>query len=155
MAGADLFLEPLAGLIAAVAEQNDAGLNLPHEIEQLLAVGVRGQIEIIQLAVQRDLACAGAQLERLATPRRAQLAALGFRVGVADQENRLPFVSDHPSGEVVSGGVFVHHPGGDDEDPAAAEPHLVNLPLIEDDEVQRLVELEIAVLAMGAMRFRS
>src|SRR5207247_10310020 len=74
-------------------------------------------------------------------------------VGVTDEENRLALVAGHAGGEVVGGGVFAHHAGGDDKDASAGKPHLINLPGFENDQVERLSQLEVAVVAVGAVGF--
>ena len=54
----------------------------------------------------------------------------------------------------MRGGVLAHHAGGDDEEAAAGELHLVHLPLLQHDEVQGIVQLEVGILAMGAVRLQ-
>ena len=82
-----------------------------------------------------------------------QSAAGRIRVCVADEEDGLFLVACHANGEVVCGGVFTHHAGGDDEDASAGEFHFLHLTGVEDDEVQRFVQLEIGVIAVRAVRF--
>src|SRR6266581_524413 len=48
--GPDLFLEPLAGVFFAVAEQDGARFDLANEVEQFIAVGVGGEVEAFQFA---------------------------------------------------------------------------------------------------------
>src|ERR671931_2603566 len=47
VAGADLLLEPVARAFFAVAQQNRARGDLADELEQLLTVGMGGQIEVL------------------------------------------------------------------------------------------------------------
>ena len=54
VAGADLVGEPLARVVVAVAEQHHARLDFADEVQQVLAVGVRGQVEVLAL---RTAAC--------------------------------------------------------------------------------------------------
>ena len=75
-------------------------------------------------------------------------------VGVTDEEDGLVFVTDHAEGQVVRGGVLAHHAGGDDKEAAAGKLHLLDLPLIQHGEVQRVVQLQVGILAMGAVRFQ-
>lgn len=51
MPGADLFLEPLPGIIAAVTEQDGAWGNLSDEIQQVIPIGMRGEIEVLHIAM--------------------------------------------------------------------------------------------------------
>ena len=83
-----------------------------------------------------------------------EAAARRVGVGVADEEDGVAFVADHAQGQVVGGGVLAHHAGGDDKEAAAGELHLLDLPLIQHDEVQGLAQLQVGILAMGAVRFQ-
>jgi hypothetical protein len=62
----DLFLEPFARRVVAVAEQNRARRHLPDELQQILPVRVRRQIEILHIAAFRHLSRARAEHKRLA-----------------------------------------------------------------------------------------
>src|SRR6185295_17707119 len=73
--------------------------------------------------------------------------------GVTDKEDGLAFVTGHAHGEVVGGGVFRHHPGGEHEDASAAELHYFALALFEHDEIVRFVKLQVRVLAVRAVGF--
>src|SRR6266566_1647396 len=68
MAGADLFREPFARVVPAVAKQDGSGRNPANEIQQVIAVGVRGQIKILHVAPARDLAGARTEHKRLTEP---------------------------------------------------------------------------------------
>ena len=61
MPGADLILEPLPGILVAVAEQHRSRGDFTDEIEQFIAVGVRGQVEILQLTAPGDLSAGTAE----------------------------------------------------------------------------------------------
>ena len=137
-----------------MAEQNGAGRDLPHEIQQVGAVGVRGEVVILYLAPARDLAGAGAEDECFAQLRGLHPAAGRAGVGVTDEEDGLFLIAGHALGEVVRGGVLAHHAGGDDEDASARELHALGLTFLEDDEVERLAELQVCVLAVGAVGFQ-
>ena len=55
--------EPLPGGFVPVAEKNDPRIYLPHKIEQIVAIGMRGQVEIISFAATGYFACADAEEE--------------------------------------------------------------------------------------------
>ena len=50
MAGSNLCLKPLPRVFVAVAQKDRAGLDLADKIEQLIAIGMSGQIETFQFA---------------------------------------------------------------------------------------------------------
>ena len=53
----------------------------------------------------------------------------------------------------MRGGVFAHHAGRDDEQSPAGEAHGLRLAFFEHGEIQGVVQLQLRVLAIGAMRF--
>ena len=53
MARADLLLKPAARIVVAVAQQNRARRNPSDKIQQVLAVGVRRQVKILNFAMAR------------------------------------------------------------------------------------------------------
>src|SRR5207244_2338607 len=57
----DAVLEPLAGIVVAVAEQDCSGLDLTDEAEEIVTVGVSGQVEVFGFAAAGDLSRAGAE----------------------------------------------------------------------------------------------
>jgi hypothetical protein len=73
MAGANLFLEPRAGGGVAVAEEDGAGRDLSHEMKQLLAVGVGGEIEFLDMATARQLAGIRAEEDGFAVARGSRI----------------------------------------------------------------------------------
>ena len=143
-----------ARILLAVAEQDHARLDLADEVQQVVAVGVGGEIEVLHFAAAGDFAGAGAEEERLARLGGLEPATRRVGVGVADEEDGLAFVADHAQRQVVGGGVLAHHAGGDDEEAAAGELHLLHLPLFQHDEVQGIAQLEVGILPMGAVRFQ-
>ena len=153
MAGADLVFKPFARILIAVAEQDGAWGNLSDEIQEVVAIGVGGQIEILYVATLGDLSCARAEHKCLAGFGGFESASRCGGVCVADEEDGLFFVAGHTDGEVVRGGVLAHHAGSDDEDASAGEFHFLHLTGIHHYEVQRFVKLQVGVVAMGAMRF--
>src|SRR5262245_22051427 len=102
----DSLLEPLPRLRFSMAEQHRARGDLADEIEQFVAIRVRGEIEILHFATARHLARAGAENKALAVLRRLEPPARSIGVRVTDEENRLPRVAAHPHGQVVRGGVL-------------------------------------------------
>ena len=112
-----------------------------------------GEVEVLHFAASGDFAGAAAEYKCRAVFCRLEPAAGRVRVGVADEKNRLAFVADHAGGKVMRSGVFAHHPGGEDENAPAGEPHFIHLAWFEHSEVQRLGQLEVAVVAMGAVGF--
>ena len=76
------------------------------------------------------------------------------RIGVTNKENGLPFVADHPRRQIVRRRVFAHHAGGDDENLPAAQFHFFRLALFENNELQRLVQLQVRVLAVRPVRLQ-
>src|SRR6185503_3349709 len=131
--GPDLLLEPVAGFCFAMAQEHCAGRDLADEIEQFVAIGVGGQVEVLHFTAVGDFAGAAAQDKGSARLGGLDPSAGRVRVGITDEENGLALVADHAGGEVVGGGVFAHHPGGDDKDASAGKPHLINLPGFEND----------------------
>ena len=63
VAASELFFEPATGLLIAVPEYDGPRGHLIHKGEQVLAIGMRGEIEISHLAAFGDLAAAGAEHE--------------------------------------------------------------------------------------------
>src|SRR5439155_2696714 len=140
--GPDLLLEPVAGFCFAVAQEHRAGRDLANEIEQFVAISVSGQVEVLHFTAFGDFASAAAQDKGGARLGGLEPSAGRVRVGVTDEENSLALVAGHAGGEVMGGGVFAHHAGGDDKDASAGKPHLINLPGFENDQVQRFSQLE-------------
>ena len=101
-----------------------------------------------------DLARLGAEEEPFTGFGHLQPSAGRVGIGIPDEEDRLAFVTDHAEGQVMRGGVLAHHAGGDHENAAPGEFHVVDLTLVEDDEIQRVVQLQIGVLAVGPVRFQ-
>src|SRR2546425_530847 len=153
MAGADLLLEPVAGFGFAVAQEHGAGRNLADEIEQFATIGVGGQVEVLHFTAFGDFAGTAAHDEGSARPGSLEPSAGRVSVGVTDEENGLALVADHAGGEVVGGGVFAHHAGREDKNASAGEAHLLQLSGFKNDQVERLSQLEVAVVAVGAVRF--
>ncbi len=153
VAGVDLCFEPESGIVAAVAEDDGVGGDFADEVEEFITVGVGGEVELLEVAAAGEFASGGAEEEALAGLGGFEPAAGGIGVGVADEEDGLAFVFDHAEGEVMGGGVFAHHAGGEDEDAAAGETELFGLAFLEDDEVKGFVELQLAMLAVGAVGF--
>ena len=152
MAGADLLLEPVAGFGFAVAQEHGAGRDLADEIEQFAAIGVGGQVEVLHFTAFGDFAGTAAHDEGSARPGSLESSAGRVSVGVTDEENGLALVADHAGGEVVGGGVFAHHAGREDKNASAGEAHLLQLSGFKNDQVERLSQLEVAVVAVGAVR---
>src|SRR5664279_4973409 len=105
-----------------MTEEDDARLDFAYEIQQVLAVGVRGEIEVLHFAPASDLAGGGAKEERFARPGSFQVAARGIGIGVADEEDGVAFIAHHAQGQVEGSGVLAHHARGDDEEAAAGKP---------------------------------
>src|SRR6185312_7734352 len=153
MAGADLVFEPVAGVVIAVAEEDGAWVYLADKVQELIAVGVGGEVEFLDLAFAGGGAAAGAEEKCFALFGRTKAAGGGVGIGVADEENGHAIVTHHAQGEVVRGGVFAHHAGGDDEQSSAAEVHGLGLAFFEDGQFQRFVQLQVGLLAIGAVGF--
>ncbi len=86
-------------------------------------------------------------------PFRCRETARRFGIGIANEENGLAFVLDHPHGEIVGGCVLGHHAGSEHKDAPAAEFHIFGLTLFQHHKIQFLVQLHAGVLAMRAVRF--
>src|ERR1044071_10082912 len=153
MAGADLLFEPATGFLFAVAEEDGAGGDLADEMKEFIAGGGGGEVEVLDFAAAGDFAGAGAEHERFAWFGALEPAPGGVGVCVTDKEDGLALVPDHARGEVMGGGVFAHHAGGDDEDAAAREAHFLGLAGFEHGEVEGLGELAVAVVSMSAVGF--
>jgi hypothetical protein len=107
------------------------------------------QIKFPQVAPPGDGPPRGAERKRFARLGRPQPARRRFRIGVAHEENALPFVADHPGGQIVRGGILAHHAGRHDEDFAAAQFHGVGFPPLQHNQLQRLVQLQPRMLPMS------
>src|SRR5206468_2839151 len=153
MAGAHLLREPVAGFGFAVAQEHGAGPDLADEIEQFAAIGGGGQVGVLHFTAFGDFAGTAAHDERSARPGSLEPSAGRVSGGVADEENGLALVADHAGGEVVGGGVFAHHAGSEDKNASAGEAHLLQLSGFKNDQVECLSQLEVAVVAVGAVRF--
>ena len=136
-----------------MSQQNRAWRNPPDKIQQVGAVRVRRQIKIQQIAFMRDTTGARTEHKRLAGLCSFQPSARRVRIRIADKENGLPLVANHACREIMRGGVFAHHAGGEHKDPSAAQFHFFGLTFFEHDELQRLVQLQIHVLAVSPVRF--
>lgn len=147
----ELGAEPGAGIVFAVAEHHGSGLDGSDELEQFFAVGVGGEVKFQHFAAASDVPVEWAEVEGSAGGSVTESAGGGGGIGVADEEDTVPFVLDHAEGEVVGGGVGVHHSGGEDEQTSAAEFHVLDLSSVEDLEVEGLGEGEVTVVAVGAM----
>src|SRR3954471_18453342 len=112
------------------------------------------EIEILDFAAPYLFTGASAENERLAVLRNFQAPSGCIRIGITNEKDGLVLIVHHPRREIMRGSIFTHHARGNHKDQSTAEPHFVRLPLIEDDKLQRLVQLQIRMLAMGAMRFQ-
>src|SRR6266542_1836802 len=101
VAGPDLLFEPVAGFCFAMAQEHCAGRDLANEIEQFVAIGVGGQVEVLHFTTFGDFAGAAAQDKGSARLGGLEPSAGRVRVGVTDEENRLALVAGHAGGEVV------------------------------------------------------
>src|SRR6266404_3295377 len=81
------------------------------------------------------------------------MATRGVGIRVANKENGLGRISNHPESKVVGGGVFAHHSGSNDKEAPTGEIHFLGLTVFQDNEVERFAQLKIGVLTMRAMRF--
>ena len=124
-----------------MAQQHGSRRDLADKFQEIFAVGVRGEIKILQVAIFGHLSGAGAEHKGFTGFGGLQPAGGRIRVRIADKEDALFFVAGHSLGEVVRRGVFAHHAGGDDKDFAAGELHVFRLSLFEDDQLEGLVEL--------------
>src|SRR6266849_3254156 len=97
--GPDLLLAPVAGFCFAMAQEHCAGRDLANEIEQFVAIGVGGQVEVLHFTAFGDFAGAAAQNKCSARLGGLEPSAGGVRVGVTDEENRLALVPGHAGGE--------------------------------------------------------
>ena len=96
---------------------------------------MRSQIEILHFAAFGHFAGAAAEDKGFARPGFFKATTGSVGVGVSDEEDGLFFVADHARGQVVGGGVFAHHAGGDDKEPAAGQLHLLGLAVFQHDEI--------------------
>ena len=82
----DLRFKPVPRIGLAVAEQHHPGLHLAHKVEEVVAIGMRGEIKFLNFALADHLAGASAEMERL-----AGLAREGKGVAVALHDVNLAF----------------------------------------------------------------
>src|SRR5205085_5400045 len=105
----DLFLEPGAGFRLAVAEHHHARVYSPNEIEQFIAIGVSGQIEIFQLTTPGHLSARAAEDESLTDGCGFEPSARSAGISITDKKDGLALVANHAQGQIVRGGILAHH----------------------------------------------
>ena len=92
-----------------MTQQNSPWLHFADEVQQFIPIRVGGEIEILHLATPGHFSNSRAEKECFSGFGRFQPATGCIRIGIADEENGLPFIPDHANGQIVRGGVFVHH----------------------------------------------
>ena len=92
VAGADLFFEPFAGVLVAVAEEDGAGVYFADKVQKVIAIGVGGQIEFVDFAFARGFAARGAEEKCFTLFGGAQAAGGRFGIRVADERMAIFFV---------------------------------------------------------------
>ena len=116
-------------------QEYEARIYLADKIQQIVAVCMGGEVKIIDLATPSHFAGADAKEKCFVWLRLFQSAARSFRISVADEKDRMFFLADHSSGQIMSGCLFRHHSRSDHEDFAASKLHFIELPLFQDDQV--------------------
>ena len=112
-----------------------------------------GKIKLLNLAVARELAGAGAEQKCFTRGGCFEPAAGCIGVRVTDKENRLGRIADHAHGQGMRGCVFAHHTGGKDKKAAPGEFHFFRLTVLQHCKIERFAQLQIGVLPMSPMRF--
>ena len=125
--------------------------NLPDQFEQILAVGVCGEIKIAHVTALGQVASGVAVVEQFAWRGGLKPASGSLGIGVADKEDAMRRLFNHALGQVVGRGVFGEHPGGHDEQPVFVELDPGGLIAAKYGEVKRLVQLKVRVLTVGAV----
>src|SRR4051812_42798209 len=120
-----------------MAQEYGARGNAINKIDQLLAVGVRGEVEVLQLTLTRELAGPSTEKERLSWNGRFEASAGGLPVRITDEKNCLALIANHPHGQIMRGGILAHHSGSEHENPAPGELHRLELNLVQHDEIKR------------------
>jgi len=137
-----------------MSKQDGTWLDLADKVEQLIAIGVSGQIKVFNVAALGNLASTRAKKECLARLSRAEPASRGVRISITDKEHRLVFISDHSQRERVRRGILAHHTRRNHKDSAASEFHLFCLAVFQDNQIKRFVQLKVRKLPMGTVRFQ-
>src|SRR5580765_3758004 len=107
MPGSDLLLEPLAGILVPVPEQNRPGIHLADEIEEFTAIGVGGEIKALQFTASRDFPCS-AKNEGLTRLGCLEAPSRGARVRIAHKKDGMSLVTNHSHGQVVRRRILIH-----------------------------------------------
>src|SRR6185503_4783142 len=129
-----------------MSEQHRARGDFADEVQQLLAIGVRGEVEVLHLATTGYLTCAGAENKALPVPRGFEPPAWSVGVRIADEENRLARVTHDTHRQVVCGGILTHHARGEYKNAPSGQLHLVDLSLLHDLEIERFRQAQAGML---------
>ena len=125
--------------------------NLPDQFEQILAVGVCGEVKVAHVAALGQVSSGVAVVEQFAWRGGLKAASRGVGIGIADKENAVRRLFDHTLGQVVGRGILGEHPGCHDEQPVFVELDPGGLIAAKYGEVKRLVQLKVRVLTVGAV----
>src|SRR5947209_2405297 len=113
-----------------------------------------GEIELLDLAESCHLASAGTEHEGFALFGGLKTATGSVGIGIADKEDCLVGIANHPHAQVMSGRIFAHHAGGDDKEASASQLHSLGLALFQHDEIERFAQLKMGTLPVCAVRFQ-
>ena len=118
-----------------MAQQDRSRIDFAYKAEQVIPVGVGGEIEVIHFTHTPEFAGAWTEDKVFTLLGCAQLATRGVGVGVTDEEDGVALIADHSSCQIMGGCVFAHHAGSYDKDASAGELHVFGLALFKHHQV--------------------
>ena len=131
-----------------MTQHHHPGIHLGHHGHQVVTVRMGGEVEIQHLAVAVQLAHRRAEEETLARLGGLEPASRRLRIGIPDEEDAVPLITDDARGQGMGTGVLAHHAGGHHENPAATQRHRLDIVGGDDLEIQGMGQLEVGVVSV-------
>src|ERR1043166_8450045 len=145
--------DPLPRIRIAMSEDHCPRRNAVDEGNQLVAIRVCRQVEVLELAIPNQFTRRSAKEKRNSRLSGFETSPGRIRIGIADEKDRLPFVGRHSHGHVMSCSVFAHHAGREYKNASATQLHRICLVFVENHEVESFSQAQTRMLTGSAMRF--